>query len=157
MSKQGAQHSYKFHLADDKATQALGARLAPYLRARDIICLSGDLGAGKTTLSRGLICALCGAQDVPSPTFTLLQTYDGPDFGVWHFDLYRIKAPEEIWELGVEDAFDEGVSLIEWPERLEHLRPDGTLNITLSFEADARIARLDYPDGWPEQRRVAQL
>lgn len=157
MSKQIIQQSYSVHLADQQATQELGAKLAPSLRAADIVCLSGDLGAGKTTLSRGLICALCGLQDVPSPTFTLLQTYEAAAFEVWHFDLYRIKAPEDIWELGIEDAFYDGLSLIEWPERLGDLRPDGTLNITINFDGAARIALLDYPLGWPEARMVTAL
>lgn len=132
-------------LPDEAATLALGAKLAPRLRVGDVIFLDGELGAGKTTLSRGLIQALCGVQEVPSPTYTLLQTYAAPDFEIWHYDLYRIKSPSEIWALGIEDALYDGVSLIEWPERLGDLAPDGVINIHIGFEGEGRIAAMTIP------------
>ena len=96
---------HTFILADDAATRALGAALAGLLMAGDVIALHGDLGAGKTTLTRGLIQALCGAdEDVPSPTYTLVQAYDGPGFPIWHFDLYRLDRPDEVRELGWDET-----------------------------------------------------
>src|SRR5580692_7817201 len=111
-------------LPDETATAALAARIAAVAAPADIIALKGDLGAGKTAFARAFIRA-CGNQDeVPSPTFTLVQVYDARPTAIWHFDLYRIRAPEEAWELGIEDAFITGISLIEWPERLRALLPN---------------------------------
>lgn len=138
-----------FSLPDDAAMRAFGARLGPYLKAGDTICLTGDLGAGKTTLSRGLIQALCpDISEVPSPTYTLLQTYSAPGFDIWHFDLYRIKAPSEIWELGMEDAIYDGVTLIEWPQQMGDLKPDGTLDIDIRFDGAGRKAILYLTPAW---------
>jgi len=104
-------------LPDETATAALAARIAAVAGAGDIIALKGELGTGKTAFARAFI-RTCGNQDeVPSPTFTLVQVYDAGPTAIWHFDLYRIRAAEEAWELGIEDAFIEGISLIEWPER----------------------------------------
>jgi tRNA threonylcarbamoyladenosine biosynthesis protein TsaE len=144
-----------FDLADDAATRAFGARLSAILKAGDMVCLSGELGAGKTTLARGLIMALTGTGEVPSPTYTLVQTYAGPEFEIWHFDLYRLKSSDEIWELGVEDAFYDGVCLIEWPSRLGALKPEGTLDIDIKFdgaeEMAGRKATLTFPPYWEER------
>jgi tRNA threonylcarbamoyladenosine biosynthesis protein TsaE len=102
--------------------------------------------------------ALGGTEEVPSPTFTLVQTYALAPAPVWHFDLYRLEAPEQAWELGVEDAFESGISLIEWPERLGALLPDERLDIHLDFAGGTetgRIARLAGHGGW--RRRLAAL
>jgi tRNA threonylcarbamoyladenosine biosynthesis protein TsaE len=138
-------------LADEAATSALGARLAAASRPGDVIALHGDLGAGKTTLARGLISARAGrGVEAPSPTFTLVQTYDLPGLSIWHFDLYRLARAEEARELGLEEAVD-GLALIEWPERLGAQVPRARLEIQLSFEGDGRIARLtDFCD-WSER------
>ena len=105
-------------LPDDAATAALGARIGEAARPGDVVALMGDLGAGKTTLARGLIRRLAGANtEAPSPTFTLVQSYAAPDFAIWHFDLYRLKDALEARELGMEEAVD-GLAVIEWPERL---------------------------------------
>lgn len=106
-------------------TQSLARSMAKTLRSGDVLCLNGDLGAGKSTFARAMIRALCGIPDldVPSPTFTLVQHYDSPLGPVWHFDLYRIRNSDEIWELGWEDALAEGIVIVEWPERLGSLRP----------------------------------
>jgi len=145
-------------LADEEATLALGAKLAGLLKPGDIIALIGDLGAGKTTLTRGLITALAGdaeePQEVPSPTFTLVQTYQVGGLAIYHFDLYRLESPSEIWELGWEEALDEGVSLIEWPERAGDLLPSERLDVTLRFGGEARIAELKGPSNWA--RRLAE-
>ncbi len=116
------------------ATETLAAWAAARARARDVIALFGGLGAGKTTFARAFIRARPGGEaiaEVPSPTFTLVQIYDlSPP--VWHFDLYRLTRPEEAWELGLEEAFAEAISLIEWPERLGPLLPSSRLDIELS-------------------------
>jgi tRNA threonylcarbamoyladenosine biosynthesis protein TsaE len=127
----------EIELADADMTARAGGVLASLARPGDILALWGDLGAGKTTLARGFIAALVPAQEaVPSPTFTLVQTYpadiDGQAVEIWHFDLYRLKAAEEAYEVGIEEAFAEGISLIEWPERLGSLLPRRRLDVTLS-------------------------
>lgn len=136
-------------LADADATRALGARLAALLRPRDVVLLEGDLGAGKTELARGCIQALSGAAvDVPSPTFNLLLTYDTPAGSVWHFDLYRVERPGELEELGVDEAFADGISLVEWPDRLP-APPRGALRITLRNDGAGRSAEFDGGGTWP--------
>lgn len=135
-------------LKDEEATLAYGAALSAHLDVGDVVCLTGDLGAGKTTLSRGLISALLGPTEVPSPTYTLVQTYNAPNFQIWHFDLYRMERPEHVWELGIEEALESGVSLIEWPERLEGLKPEGTLDIDIRFTDGGRVIRLEGDEEW---------
>jgi tRNA threonylcarbamoyladenosine biosynthesis protein TsaE len=130
-------------LVDERATLAIGARLAGAAARGDIFALQGDLGAGKTTLARGFIRALTTAEEeVPSPTFTLVQTYETPKGTVWHFDLYRLDDPEEAWELGIEEAFADGISLVEWPERLGTLLPARRHNIELDLAGTGRRARI---------------
>lgn len=139
-------------LPDEAATVGLAGRLAERARRGDVIGLEGDLGSGKTTFARAFIRALgSGREEVPSPTFTLVETYTFPDRPpVWHFDLYRLTAPEESWELGIEEAFAEGVSLIEWPERLGPLLPAQHLLLALAPgpRDTARIARLSFTPDW---------
>lgn len=126
-------------VTDEGGTRALAGRLAPVLAAGDVIALDGTLGAGKTAFARALINALPGeVEDVPSPTFTLVQTYSRGDLDIWHFDLYRLEDAEEAYELGIEDAFYDAVSLIEWPDRLGSLLPAGHLHVTIS-EAGGEI------------------
>ena len=130
-------------LADAAAPQALGARLAAQARPGDVLALRGELGAGKTTLARGFLAALGHTEEVPSPTFTLVQVYELARLTVWHFDLYRLVRPEEAWELGLEDALADGVSLLEWPERLGDLLPADRLDVRLELTPDgARRAAL---------------
>ena len=130
-------------LADEEATLALGARLAGEARRGDVFALGGGLGAGKTTLARGFIRALTTPdEEVPSPTFTLVQVYETRKGMVWHFDLYRLEDPEEAWELGIEEAFADGISLIEWPERLSALLPARRRQVALEIAGDRRRARL---------------
>lgn len=138
------------HLPDENATATLAARLAALSHPGDVIALKGELGAGKTSFARAFIRARGGDEAVPSPTFTLVQTYDLPDGPVWHFDLYRLRAPEEAWELGIEEAFEAGVALIEWPERLGVLLPARRLLVELDFGAKpgARRVRLNGKGEW---------
>ena len=140
-------------LPDAPATEKLGAALAALVRAGDMVALRGDLGAGKTTLARGLIRALSGDPQliVPSPTFTLVETYDTAAGTIWHFDLYRLERPQDAYELGIEDAFAQGISLIEWPERLGGLLPQRRLDIFLSQKGDARSAAIDGAGDWVER------
>ncbi|PHR91829.1 MAG: tRNA (adenosine(37)-N6)-threonylcarbamoyltransferase complex ATPase subunit type 1 TsaE [Robiginitomaculum sp.] len=132
-------------------TSALGARLSAYLKAGDVVALRGTLGAGKTSLARGLIGALCGAEEVPSPTYTLVQTYAGPQFDIWHFDLYRLENEADVWELGIEDALDTGVCLIEWPQRIEGLLSGAELTIEIVFEGEGRRAQISGDENWGER------
>jgi tRNA threonylcarbamoyladenosine biosynthesis protein TsaE len=140
-----------FELPDEAATAALAAQIAALARPGDVIALKGELGAGKTSFARAFIRARAGRDEiVPSPTFTLAQAYDFPDVTIWHFDCFRLRDPEEAWELGIEDAFRDGVSLIEWPERLGSLLPARRLEITLLPGAapEARRALMDPGPGW---------
>jgi tRNA threonylcarbamoyladenosine biosynthesis protein TsaE len=135
-------------LPDDAATAALGARIGASARPGDVVALMGDLGAGKTTLARGLIRSLTGPEtEAPSPTFTLVQSYVAPRLTIWHFDLYRLKDSREARELGLEEAVD-GLALIEWPERLGRDLPHARLEVRLSFAGQGRIARLVDLDDW---------
>ena len=138
----------RLHLPDLAATEALAARIAGHLRPGDAVLLQGPLGAGKSALARALLRALLAdpALEVPSPSYTLVQTYDAPCGPVHHFDLWRLDGPAAVAELGWDDARD-GVVLVEWPDRLGALRPDDALGIELSHgEMDARKAALT---GWP--------
>lgn len=124
-------------LADEAATERLAGRAADLARPGDVIALAGELGVGKTRFARAFIGHVAGEEEVPSPTFTLVQTYDSPVAPIWHFDLYRLAAPEEALELGIEEAFGGGISLIEWPERLGALLPEERLDIVLAFAGAA--------------------
>jgi tRNA threonylcarbamoyladenosine biosynthesis protein TsaE len=137
-------------LPDEAATHGLAAVVATIAAPGDVIALKGELGAGKTTFARAFIHARGARDEVPSPSFSLVQVYDAGPATIWHFDLYRLRSPEEAWELGIEDAFDEGISLIEWPERLGHLLPDRRLEIALVFgpEPNARRAFLAGGASW---------
>ena len=146
-----AGNTIAFDLPDMATTAALGARIAGGLRARDAVALEGDLGAGKTALARTVLEALGVREDVPSPTFTLVQRYETPKLIVNHFDLYRIRSESELDELGFDDALVEGAALIEWPERAPHRIPDDALHIHLAITGDGtRRATLSGPSRWSQ-------
>ncbi|HEY6918901.1 MAG TPA: tRNA (adenosine(37)-N6)-threonylcarbamoyltransferase complex ATPase subunit type 1 TsaE [Tabrizicola sp.] len=129
-------------LPDPDATEALGHRLAGLARAGDAILLEGPIGAGKSCLARAFIRARLGREeDVPSPTFTLVQVYDA-DVEIWHADLYRLTHPDEVWELGLDDAFRTAICLVEWPDRLGVHQPPGALRIRLQTVGEGRQAVL---------------
>ncbi len=148
-------------LPDEAATLALARSLAGHLRPGDVICLIGDLGVGKTTVARGLIKALPPAdggdanaqecdEEVPSPTFTLVQIYQRRPAPVWHVDLYRLARPEEVLELGLDEALGEAITLIEWPDRLGDNVPAERLEVRLRYggPAGVRSAELAGFGGW---------
>lgn len=135
-------------LHDEAATLALGTALAGRLRRGDLLTLSGDLGAGKTTLSRGVLRGLGYAGPVPSPTFTLVQHYETESLALAHFDLYRLAAREEIFELGFDDALHEGVVLVEWPEILGERLPANRLAIRLEESGCGRRAQMTGFGDW---------
>jgi tRNA threonylcarbamoyladenosine biosynthesis protein TsaE len=140
-------------LADEAATARLGAVVARLLREGEAVCLWGPLGAGKSTLARGLVRALTRSdEEVPSPTFTLVQFYETPDFSLAHFDLYRLARPEEVDEIGLDEALDNGAVVIEWPERLEGRLPADRLDIEIAVAGDGaqehRVARLMRHGAW---------
>ncbi len=141
-------------LASEADTQALGMKIAPLLRIGDVITFSGGLGAGKTTLVRAILASLGYADEVPSPSFAILNSYDPPALrlGVVHADFYRIEDSAELTELGLDELRAAAVLLAEWPEMAGYLGSDDVLAITLSQgEGDARIAHLQPGANWLER------
>lgn len=146
----GCVHSFltQIDLPNEAATLALGAAVAAHMEIGDTLALRGDLGAGKTTLARGLIGALSGEGDVPSPTYTLVQTYETPKGELWHGDMYRLEQPQDCIELGLEDAFLDCICVIEWPDKLGGFLPDTAVNITIIFDGAGRVARIEGAKQW---------
>ncbi len=157
-----------FELPDEAATARLAESLAARARKGDVFALFGALGSGKTAFARAFINALpapgatvpvsglaATPEEVPSPTFTLLQTYERAPAPVWHFDLYRLVRPDEVYELGFEDALGEGIVLIEWPERLGPLLPAERLELRFDFAecAEARRVTLTGTGAWVRRLR----
>lgn len=152
-----------FTLASPDATASFAARLAPVLTPGDVLLLEGEIGSGKTHFARALIQARltadgAAAEDVPSPTFTLVQSYHTGQVEIWHADLYRLSDLGEIEELGLADAFDTAICLVEWPDRLGDLAPDSAL--VLSFTpGDGPAARVvtawSHDPGWAA--RLAEI
>lgn len=127
----------KFIAHTEQETTRIAADFAQNLKAGDVVALYGTLGAGKTAFCRGFIQAVTKKSiEVPSPTFTLLQIYDSEKYPIYHFDMYRLKSPEEAYEIGIEDAFAEGISLIEWPEKLGNLLPEKHFSVRIDILAD---------------------
>lgn len=138
-------------LPDASATFAIGAGLGARLREGDVVALAGDLGAGKTTLARGILAALGLEEEAPSPSFAIVQAYDPPDvrLPVWHVDLYRIDDPAEARELGLDDALADSALIVEWPERLGDRLWPHALRLHLSVaEGDARRLTWQAPAAW---------
>ena len=141
-------------LPDDEDTARLGRWLAGILAPGDTLLLAGPVGAGKTHLARALIRAATGSdEDVPSPSFTLVQTYAAPGGDIWHADLYRLSQPDEVIELGLDEAFGRAICLVEWPDRLGPLTPPGALHLALSHRDEGRQADLSGGPQWT--RRLA--
>ena len=125
-------------LPDAEASDALARAFATVVRTGDVLLLAGQIGAGKTHFARGVIKALGVDEDVPSPTFTLVQAYDAPLGEVWHADLYRLTHPDEAIELGLTEAFESALCLVEWPEKLGQDRPKQALTLQFSVQGEGR-------------------
>lgn len=134
-------------LDDDAATDRLARAFGQRADAGDVLLLSGPIGAGKTHFARALIRARLGeATEVPSPTFTLVQTYEDTRCDIWHADLYRLTHSDEVIELGLQAAFDNALCLIEWPDRLGDLVPPQALRLAFSVEGEGRRVTLSPAD-----------
>ena len=149
-------------LLDASETERLAGRISNAAMPGDIIFLAGDLGSGKTTFARAFIRARAArfgieVGEVPSPTYTLVQFYEMPEGNIWHFDLYRLEHPHEAIELGIEDAFDDGICLIEWPDRLSQLTFAPRLDLRFEFgdSEDERRVKIAGDGSWRE--RVAKV
>ena len=140
----GLQKSVTLSLDSETATTALGHHLAKHLQNGDTLLLDGPIGAGKTHLARSIIQALLPHdEDVPSPTYTLVQTYETPSGTIWHADLYRLADSSELIELGLDEAMGTGIVVIEWPDRIpEEMRPPQALWIILRSKGERRNAEL---------------
>lgn len=140
------------HLPDADATERFGAALAPLMRSGDVVALFGDLGAGKTTLTRGLLRGLGHDGDVGSPTFPIVQTYDELAVPLWHVDLYRIEDPAELDELALDEALDHAALVIEWPERLGAALWPHALRLHLTSAGEgARALTAHVPPAWEKR------
>lgn len=136
-------------LADEAATEALGALIAGRLQLGDAVLLAGDLGAGKTTLARAVLRALGVEESVPSPTFTLVQHYETKGLAVNHFDLYRIENESEIDQLGLDEVLSGGAAIIEWPERAGSRTPEDALHIEMEIAGEtSRLVKASGPGRW---------
>jgi tRNA threonylcarbamoyladenosine biosynthesis protein TsaE len=138
-------------------TEALGRRIADALQPGDTVTLSGALGAGKTLLARSIVRRLVPQEEVPSPTFTLVQTYETPGFAIWHADLYRLKSKNDVRELGLDEALDRGVLIVEWPDRMGDLLPRDRLDISFEHEdhPTERLVKIVARGSWVP--RIEQL
>ena len=137
--------------AGEEETADLARRIAALARPGDAILLSGSIGAGKSVFARAFIRARLGnpAEEVPSPTFTLVQQYEDADgTEIWHFDLYRLSDSSEAWEIGLEAALGTAICLIEWPERLGPDTPSDSLHLTLESGQDAHLVRVAAGESW---------
>ena len=135
-----------FLLPDETATARLGQWFAQHARAGTVLLLSGSIGAGKTHFCRAFLRALLGEEtDVPSPTFTLVQTYETPSVDIWHADLYRLGHPDDVIELGLEAAFNDSICLVEWPDRLGDLTPSDAIHILITTDGEGRRVQITGP------------
>ena len=144
----------EFHASNLADTANVAHAVASHARVGDVIALWGDLGAGKTAFARAFLQARAGEPiEVPSPTFTLVQLYELASGPVWHFDCYRLKSPQEVYELGFEDALSQAIVLVEWPERLANLLPGKRLDVKLSYGSgpEARELVLEGAGSWRER------
>ena len=134
-----------FYLGSPDETECVAQTMASIVSAGDVLLLSGPIGSGKTVFARALIKSLLNEagldEDVPSPTYTLVQTYIADKFEIFHADLYRLKSVEETMELGLEDAFDNAVCIVEWPDKLGGIRPNRAFELHFGLPAGSKTAR----------------
>ncbi|MDX8350547.1 tRNA (adenosine(37)-N6)-threonylcarbamoyltransferase complex ATPase subunit type 1 TsaE [Cognatiyoonia sp. IB215446] len=153
-----AQTNLHITLSDEAATAALAERIARILKSGDTLLLEGEIGAGKTAFARATIRAMLGRdEDVPSPTFTLVQTYDTPRGPVWHCDLYRLTHPDEVMELGLDEALTDAICLIEWPDRLGADSPTNALHLAFVARAADHAVTLTIPDSWANRMKALDV
>ncbi|MBO7332807.1 MAG: tRNA (adenosine(37)-N6)-threonylcarbamoyltransferase complex ATPase subunit type 1 TsaE [Alphaproteobacteria bacterium] len=145
-----------YYSRNEADTVSLAKGLKPLLKKGDIIALYGTLGVGKTAFTRALIQSEIPDEEVPSPTFTLVQTYALKEGEIFHFDLYRLEDPEEVYELGIEDAFSDGISLIEWPDKMGYILPHKKiLKIEITLNGKERIFKLSSQNPvWMERLKA---
>lgn len=138
------------HLSTEAETAALAGLLAPRLVPGDAVLLSGPVGAGKSAFARALIRARLGdpEAEVPSPTFTLVQTYGAGEGTLWHADLYRLSHPDEVVELGLLAALEDAICLIEWPDRMGDMAPQGALSLDFEARPDGHVLTFSGPEAW---------
>lgn len=141
-----------FECKNELDTQRLAQCFSMIAKKGDIFALFGTLGAGKSTFARYFIQSLTDASEVPSPTFTLVQSYDTDKFPIYHYDMYRLKCPEEAYELGVEESFFTGVNLIEWPEKIGYILPKNIWKIEISTKGTDRYFTVSVCDEEKYQR-----
>lgn len=136
----------ELYLPDAEATMQFAQHCAKHARKGDSLWLQGELGAGKSTFARAFIQALCPDElDIPSPTFTLVQQYDAPEFEIHHFDLYRLSDISEAQELGFPEVLDSAVTLIEWPDRIAEYARGRDINLFFTYRETGRSLRLSVP------------
>lgn len=141
-----------FYSSSEAETATVARRLAAITKPGDIWALNGTLGVGKSVFARAFIQALTGAKEVPSPTFTLVQMYVAPEFDIYHYDLYRLKRADEIFELGVEEAFYTGVSLVEWPEKMGAFAPRNMWTVSIRTDGERRVIKISSEDAAKMER-----
>ncbi len=130
----------------EEDTVRLGQKLSSIAKKGDVFALYGTLGMGKSVFSRAFVKSLTSANEVPSPTFTLVQVYEAKDFDIYHFDLYRLKSPEEIFEIGMEEALYDGVCLIEWPEKMQGYLPKNIFRLEITPYEQGRKIKIETTD-----------
>lgn len=148
-------HLFQLILNSEEETGRLAERISDLLRKGDTIAMAGMLGVGKTTFARSLIRKMLPGEEVPSPTFTLVQTYDAPKFRITHADLYRVKAKRELRELGLDEALEEGALIIEWPDRMSELLPADRLDMIIEVDdgVEERRVKLIGRGSWAQRMR----
>lgn len=145
-----------FECPTEEDTKRLAEQFAKCAHKGDIFALYGTLGVGKSCFSRHFIQSVTNASDVPSPTFTLVQTYESDNFFIYHYDMYRLKYPEEAFELGVEESFFDAVNLVEWPEKISSILPKNIWKITITVKDNKRIFLVETDDV-RKQKRLEEI